>query len=101
MVRRYHLAWPKVGGADVVLGGGWDGGSRPPVVATVAYNDSDSVNSGWFVTMADSNSGISSSFAAVAECAPAGGATVALARPSPAGLRKLAATHTSDVARRH
>ena len=63
---------------DVALGGGWDGGTTPPVVATVAYNEPIGNNTAWDVTMADDESGQSSTFAAVAECAPAAsGAAIA------------------------
>ena len=63
---------------DVALGGGWDGGTTPPVLATVAYNDPIGNNTAWNVTMVDNQSGQSSTFAAVVECAPAAsGAAIA------------------------
>ena len=57
---------------DVALGGGWDGGTTPPVLATVAYNYPIGNNTAWDVTMADNQSGNTSTFAAVVECTPAG-----------------------------
>jgi hypothetical protein len=63
---------------DVALGGGWDGGTTPPVLATVAYNDPIGNDTAWNVTMVDNQSGQSSTFAAVVECAPAAsGAAIA------------------------
>lgn len=63
---------------DVALGGGWDGGTTPPVVATVAYNEPIGNNTAWDVTMVDNQSDQSSTFAAVVECAPAAsGAAIA------------------------
>lgn len=63
---------------DVALGGGWDGGAIPPVSATVAYNHPIGNDTAWNVTMVDDQSGESSTFAAVVECAPAAsGAAIA------------------------
>lgn len=63
---------------DVALGGGWDGGSSPPVLATVAYNYPIGSSTAWDVVMADNGSGETSTFAAVVECAPApAGAAIA------------------------
>jgi len=69
---------------DVAIGGGWDGGSSPPSDATVGYDDPIGNNTAWDVTMADNSSGITSTFAAVVECAPTGsGAAIAhVSRPT-------------------
>jgi len=59
---------------DVVLGGGWDGGSSPDPNVSVSYNEpSTTTNTAWLVTVAD-HSGLNTTLAAVAECAPGGGA---------------------------
>jgi hypothetical protein len=50
-----------------VVGGGWDGESAPPVVATVGYNKA--LGNGWEVIMANT-APISSRYHAIAVCAP-------------------------------
>jgi hypothetical protein len=62
---------------DVALGGGWDGGTDPPVVDSVGYDDPIGNNTAWDVVMAD-NGGSTATVAAVVECAPApSGAAIA------------------------
>jgi hypothetical protein len=64
----------------VVLGGGWDGESSPPVVATVGFDNP--IGSGtWDVIMAN-NGPLTTTFHAVATCATASGASAARAQAS-------------------
>ena len=51
----------------VVIGGGWDGESNPPVVATVGYNKPLGA-SAWEVIIANTGP-ITANFPAVATCA--------------------------------
>ena len=81
---------------DVALGGGWDGGTTPPVLATVAYNDPIGNNTAWNVTMVDNQSGQSSTFAAVVECAPAASGA-AIAHVSRATVEREAAQALAAV----
>jgi hypothetical protein len=81
---------------DVALGGGWDGGTAPPVLATVAYNDPIGNNTAWDVTMVDNQSGQSSTFAAVVECAPAANGA-AIAHVSRTTVEREAAQATATV----
>jgi hypothetical protein len=81
---------------DVALGGGWDGGSSPPVTAAVVgYDDPIGNNTAWDVVMTN-DSGFSSTFAAVVECAPAGSGP-AIAHASRATVEREAAQTLARV----
>jgi hypothetical protein len=64
---------------DVALGGGYDGGSSPDPVATVAYDQALPSDTAWEVIVADNAfTGDDYTLAAVVECAPApAGAAIA------------------------
>ncbi len=68
---------------DVALGGGWDGGSDPDPDGTADYDYPIGNNTAWDVVMTD-HSGLTTTFAAVIECAPApaGAAIAHVARSS-------------------
>lgn len=78
-------------GGSRVTGGGWNGGSSPPVDATVAFNEE--LGNGWEVIMVN-NASITSTFAAVARCIGVGGARPGL---SPRLSVKDAALHQRHI----
>lgn len=74
---------------SVVLGGGFNGLTNPPVSATIAY-DYASTSGSWEVVMANQAS-ITASMQPVAECARGGGAAVDKAAVNTQFARDLAA----------
>lgn len=59
-------------GATTAIAGGFDGGTSPPVNATIGYSEPDRDGHGWNVVMANSGAG-AATFRAVVACLAQGG----------------------------
>jgi len=70
---------------SAVLGGGYDGGSDPPIDASVGY-DKPIGTSAWEVIMTNDDTYGAATFNAVATCATSSGAAIASVRAHRAGL---------------
>lgn len=74
----------------IVTGGGWDGGSLPPTLATVGYNKPLGTNA-WEVIMVDNSNGdagFTQTFNAVATCVGGGGLRAAIANGGLTGAER-------------
>ncbi len=74
-------------GASTAMGGGWDGGSSPPLGAFAGYNQADLDGRGWHVIMGNGGSG-STTFSAMVVClGVAAGAAKDASATVPASVR--------------
>lgn len=74
-------------GGAIATGGGYDGGSSPPVNATTGYTEPDSDGQGWHVIMVN-NASVVATFRATAVClGVARGAFTARSGSAPSSVR--------------
>jgi hypothetical protein len=55
--------------AGLVTGGGFDGGTNPPLAASVAYTEPDRDGRGWHIIMVNNDTSSAATFQALALCA--------------------------------
>jgi hypothetical protein len=88
-------------GGTTVLGGGLDGGSNPPVSATIGYSEPDRDGRGWNVVMANDGSTVTT-FSAVAVCLGTVGRLTRVVRAGvPASVNAQIAREAAQVRTTH
>jgi hypothetical protein len=78
-------------------GGGIDGGSNPPVSATIGYDDVDKDGRGWHVVVASDDASGSASFQAVADCQLVTGGFAAGNAQAPKAVRDQIAREVTSM----